>query len=132
VRHEICSALDKDIPQSDLTDILLGLANKRRYCPIAEYLERVAEKYVNDDLDLDTLADRLLILKNPTEQNKHLARVYFKRQLIASVARPFSPGCKVDTAFSTPRSSRHSEEYVFWHPLPPGLGMVRRHDDRER
>lgn len=98
VRHEICSALDKDIPQSDLIDILLGLSNKRRYCPIAEYLERVAEKYENDDLELETLADRLFVLKNPTEQNKQLARAYLKRHLIASVARPFSPGCKVDTA----------------------------------
>lgn len=97
-RHEICSALDKDIPQSDLTDILLGLANQRRYCPVAEYLERVAEVHADDDLDLDTLIDILVTLKDSTEQNKRLARAYFKRHLIASVARPFNPGCKVDTA----------------------------------
>jgi predicted P-loop ATPase len=98
VRHEICSALDKDIPQSDITDILLGLANQRRYCPVAGYLERVAQTYANDDLDLDTLADILFVLQKPREQNKRLARAYFKRHLIASVARAFRPGCKVDTA----------------------------------
>jgi predicted P-loop ATPase len=89
VRAELCITLDIDIPKEEAVEIVLRIARENEYCPIVEYLESVSGL---PPANLDALASDLLRTDNP------LHAAYVKRHLIGSVARAFTPGCKMDTA----------------------------------
>jgi predicted P-loop ATPase len=71
-------------------DALLFLAQRRRYNPVVDYLERVSQDAV--PISIDNLASRYFLTTNP------LYDVFVKKFLISAVARAYQPGCKVDTA----------------------------------
>jgi len=71
-------------------DALLFLAQRRRYNPVVNYLERVAQEAT--PISIDNLATRYFGTTNP------LYDVFVKKFLIGAVARAYQPGCKVDTA----------------------------------
>jgi len=71
-------------------DALLFLAQRRRYNPVVEYLERVSQDAV--PISIDNLASRYFGTTNP------LYDVFVKKFLIGAVARAYQPGCKMDTA----------------------------------
>lgn len=92
VRPTLCIELDIDIPKEEAVEIVLTLARKNSYCPIAEYLERVEAAHTESGINFDSLAKYLLGTDDP------LHAVYLKRHLIGSVARALNPGCQMDTA----------------------------------
>lgn len=92
VRADLCITLDIDIPKEEAVEIVLTIARENQYCPIVEYLERVAAAYPNPNIDFDKLAPWLL------GTSDRLYSAYLKRHLIGSVARAFNPGCQMDTA----------------------------------
>lgn len=92
VRPTLCVELDIDIPKEEAVEIVLTLARKNSYCPIAEYLERVEAAHSESGINFDSLAKYLLGSDDP------LHAVYLKRHLIGSVARALNPGCQMDTA----------------------------------
>jgi len=71
-------------------DALLFLAQRRRYNPVVDYLERVSQDAV--PISIDNLSSRYFGTTNP------LYDVFVKKFLISAVARAYQPGCKVDTA----------------------------------
>lgn len=92
VRPTLCVELDIDIPKEEAVEIVLTLARKNSYCPIAEYLERVEATHSESGINFDSLAKYLLGSDDP------LHAIYLKRHLIGSVARALNPGCQMDTA----------------------------------
>jgi hypothetical protein len=85
---QIAEELDVDIAKEKAADIITKIATANTYSPVRDYLnslENVAP------IDLDTLAERYFGTDNL------LHATFFKRTLIAAVARALNPGCKVDT-----------------------------------
>lgn len=70
----------------------LRVAKEHCYHPIKQYLEKVHEEHCESLISLDNLATELFGVSEP------IYNVFLKKTLIASVARIFEPGCKVDTA----------------------------------
>jgi len=71
----------------------LRVAQENSYHPIKQYLEKVHEEHCENLIPLDNLATELFGVSEP------IYNVFLKKHLIASVARIFQPGCKVDTVF---------------------------------
>jgi predicted P-loop ATPase len=71
-------------------DALLFLAQRRKYNPVVDYLEKVSQDAI--PIPIDDLASRYFGTTNP------LYNTFIKKFLIGAVARAYQPGCKVDTA----------------------------------
>ncbi|WP_439637883.1 DUF3854 domain-containing protein, partial [Gloeomargarita lithophora] len=70
-------------------DALLFLAQRKRYNPVVDYLEKVSQDTVHGDIS--NLATRYFGTTN------ELYDVFVRKFLIGAVARAFNPGCKLDT-----------------------------------
>jgi hypothetical protein len=80
---------DKDVGKENFQDIIVFLAKKQRYHPVREYLNSLPP-CDNPQEILDNLLD---VLKIETPIQREMIKLW----LIAAVARPMRPGCKVDT-----------------------------------
>lgn len=80
-----------DIPEADCTQIVIHLAKRQSFSPVAEYLKNIAKHFQADSELLDSLAFKYLGAESP------LHAVYIRKTLISAVARALRPGCKVDT-----------------------------------
>lgn len=80
---------DKDVGKESFQDIIVFLAKKQSYHPVREYLNSLPP-CDNPQEILDNLLD---VLKIETPIQRDMIKLW----LIAAVARPMRPGCKVDT-----------------------------------
>ena len=72
-----------------VTDVLKQVAKTQSYNPVKDYLNNVACSAI--PVDINNLSSRYFGTSNP------LYDIFFKKTLIAAVARIYDPGCKVDT-----------------------------------
>jgi putative DNA primase/helicase len=76
--------------EEDVRKVARALAERRKYSPVREYLERLT----HDGTDVIAGLGRALGLD---EQTQGLEYEFLRRWLVAAVARIFEPGCQVDT-----------------------------------
>lgn len=94
VKLEIANKFDIDICSADAQMIIRNLAKQDAYSPVEEYLDEVESKFPDVDTNyLDNLAEQYFGTNDPIHS------IYFKKFLVASVARARQPGCKVDSVF---------------------------------
>lgn len=91
VRLVMALQFDVDVTSTDAQTIIRNLAKRDEYSPVVEYLNEVEAKFpaINTSI-LDNLASEYF---GTTEE---ICNIYFKKFLVASVARARNPGCKVD------------------------------------
>ncbi|MBE9036970.1 hypothetical protein IQ246_18050 [aff. Roholtiella sp. LEGE 12411] len=103
--------VDIDISKEQAKGIVLKLAQEHSYSPVVEYLESVAQRYPNVDVNLlDTLAERYFGTDDP------LHAALLKRTLIAAVARAYQPGCKHDE-ITILQGKQKALKSTFWEVL---------------
>lgn len=78
-------------PELDIRAVAHSLAERRRYSPVRDYLERLAWDNVQ------RIGEGLPKALGLDEQSQGLEAEYLRRWLIAAVARAFEPGCQVDS-----------------------------------
>ncbi|BAZ31175.1 virulence-associated E family protein [Cylindrospermum sp. NIES-4074] len=90
----MANVFDIDISLNHAQVIIRNLSRQDEYSPVCEYLDEVSAKFPEIDTTyLDDLAEKYFGTNDPIHS------VYFKKFLIASVARARQPGCKVDSVF---------------------------------
>lgn len=88
---EIALELDIAVPREEAIAIITRISKANQYNPVVEYLQEVHAKNPNPGMDLSSLAARYFGSGDSTHAS------YFRRHLIAAVARAMEPGCKADT-----------------------------------
>lgn len=79
------------VPDNQISKILVSVAKENSYHPIREYLNSVADKYGSSTDKLESLAEIYLGTSDPLHQQ------YLRKTLIGAVARIYEPGCQLDT-----------------------------------
>ncbi|MGB6301553.1 MAG: VapE domain-containing protein [Rivularia sp. (in: cyanobacteria)] len=111
LRVKIALELDMDVTKDDSVTAIRTLAKGRRYHPIKEYLEDVAESYKDVDLSIiDNLSTELF------GNDSEICNIYMKRFLIGSVARMMRPGTKMDNAIIL-HGAEGIKKSTFWNVL---------------
>lgn len=92
--------------------ITAGLAKKRSYCPIQDYLLDVAKQ--NPDADTSSLEDLIGDLFSLSPESDEISFEGIKAFLIGAVNRAFEPGCSYPTMpiFYTPNQGRGKSEIL--------------------
>jgi predicted P-loop ATPase len=94
VRLTMAIKFDIDISSTDAQTVVRSLAKEDEYSPVVEYLDEIGNKYPSADTQfLDGLAKQYFGSDDP------IHATYFKKFLVAAVARARQPGCKVDSVF---------------------------------
>jgi predicted P-loop ATPase len=91
--------------KEDCLEIVLKLARKKPFNPIAEYLEQCYQEHGHDTSILDGIAERYF------GNNEDIAQEQLTKTLIRAVARAYKPGCKADevTVLAGPQGFNKSE-----------------------
>ena len=111
LRVKIALELDMDVTKDDSVTAIRTLAKGRRYHPIKEYLEDVAESHKDVDLSIiDNLSTELF------GNDSEICNIYMKRFLIGSVARMMRPGTKMDNAIIL-HGAEGIRKSTFWNVL---------------
>lgn len=112
IRAEIGDKHQVDIASTLLIECFLYLALKNQYDPVKDYLLRC--KRNGTILDINGLAHGLFGTSN------RLHDVYFRKWLIACVARVFEPGCKFDEALIL-QGKQESYKSTFFRVMGSGF-----------
>lgn len=107
----LAELLNQDVSRDDATELLGAIGEANAYHPVKDYLESVYELYGNSTIDLlEAPSTRLLGTGN------ELYDLYLRNRMVASVARIYDPGCKVDE-FTVLQGGQGLMKSAFWKTL---------------
>jgi len=109
IRTTIGGAIGADVSREIAVEACLRLAERNTYHPVSEYLESLSP--CTDNSILDNIALRHFGNPDP------LASIYMRKLLIASVARIYDPGCKVDTMTILIDPKQGTGKSTYWRML---------------
>jgi|GEM_PF-2554056 len=109
IKSTIGGAIGADVSREVAVEACLRLAERNTYHPVQEYLESLSP--CTDNSILDNIALRHFGNPDP------LASIYMRKLLIASVARIYDPGCKVDTMTILIDPKQGTGKSTYWRML---------------
>jgi len=107
----VASLTDTDCPESDCAQILGAIGKKQAYHPVKVWLDKLNFTHGVDTIEyLQSPSSTYLKTADP------IYDVFLRKQMIASVARIYEPGCKVDTSVIL-QGSQGLQKSAFWNKL---------------